>query len=159
MQSIADRLRVSRGTIRRILQAAGVPTRPTGRPRLPVSSEEVAELYESGIPMDEVATRLGIHPDAARTRYSEIRSRRGLFRRGPWHQILLDALGQQPTIAVLPTAAAHLGRTPTRNEAHAIRRAAHDLARAGDAVASHQTLTWQGRGGPFLVLTRTDPAP
>lgn len=40
-----------------------------------------AELYETGVRFAEISTRLGIHPDAARTRWDEIRSRRGLTRR------------------------------------------------------------------------------
>lgn len=153
MLTLADRHGVSRHTIRRIQVAAGEPTRPAGRPRLPVASADVAKLYEAGVPFGEIAIRLHIHPDAARTRYEEIRSQRGLNRRGRWHQVLLDALIDQSTIAVLPTAAAYLGREPTRNEAHAVRRAARDLARAGDVQADHQLRPWRGRKAPLLVLT------
>ena len=159
MLSLADQHHTSRHTIRRILHAAGEPTRPTGRPRLDVSSDTIADLYEAGTSFGEISTRLGIHPDAARTRYHEVRSQRGLTRRGLWHQVLLDALDQQPLIAVLPTAADHLGRQPTRNEAHAARRAARDLARAGDAALDHQLLTWQNRRCPYLVLTAVEDDP
>ncbi|GAA3707321.1 hypothetical protein GCM10022204_26530 [Microlunatus aurantiacus] len=154
MLTLADQHHTSRHTIRRILHAAGEPIRPTGRPRLAVSSEAIAKLYEAGVSFEEISTRLGIHPDAARTRYHEIRSQRGLTRRGPWHHVLLQALEQQPTIAVLPTAADHLGRRPTSNEAHAARRAARDLARAGDATLDHQLLTWHDRASRYLVLMR-----
>ena len=159
MLTLANQHHTSRHTIRRILNSAGEPTRPTGRPRLDVSSETIAELYEAGTSFQEISTSLGIHPDAARTRYNEIRARRGLTRRGRWHQVLLDALDQQPTIAVLPTAADHLGRYPTRNEAHAVRRAARDLALAGDATLDHQLLTWQNRRCPYLVLTTVETPP
>lgn len=111
--ALADRLEVSRQTIRRIFSVAGEPARSAGRPRLAASSETIAELYEAGVSFDEISTRLGIHPDAARTRWDEIRSRRGLTRRGLWHRVLLAALLVEETVAVLPTAAAHLGRTPT----------------------------------------------
>ena len=153
MLTLAERHGVSRHTIRRILVTAGAPPGRAGRPRLPVASTDIAKLYEAGVPFGEIAIRLHIHPDAARTRYEEIRSQRGLNRRGRWHQVLLDALTSQPTIAVLPTAAAYLGREPTRNEAHAVRRAARDLARAGDARADHQLRPWRGRQAPLLVLT------
>jgi lambda repressor-like predicted transcriptional regulator len=159
MLTLANQHHTSRHTIRRILNAADEPTRASGRPRLDVSSETIAELYEAGTSFQEISTRLGIHPDAARTRYNEIRSQRGLTRRGPWHQVLLDALDQQPMIAVLPTAADHLGRHPTRNEAHAVRRAARDLARAGDATLDHQLLAWQNRRCPYLVLTTVETTP
>ena len=56
-----------------------------------MSSESIAELYKAGTSFREISTSLGIHPDAARTRYNEIRARRGLTRRGRWHQVLLDA--------------------------------------------------------------------
>lgn len=76
MLTLADQHHTSRHTIRRILHAAGEPIRPTGRPRLNVSSEAIAELYEAGVSFAEISTRFGIHPDAARTRYHEIRSQR-----------------------------------------------------------------------------------
>ncbi len=152
MLTLAERFDVSRHTIRRILVSNEVPTRPSGRPRLPVSSEDIAELYEAGVTFYEISTRLGIHVDAARTRYEEIRSQRGLSRRGPWHQVLLSALAEQPSVAVLPTAAAYLGREPTRNEAHAVRRAARDLARAGEARSDHQVRPWRGGSALMLVL-------
>ena len=159
MLTLANQHHTSRHTIRRILNTAGEPTRRSGRPRLAVSSETIAELYEAGPRFHEISTSLGIHPDAARTRYNEIRAQRGLTRRGRWHQVLLDALDQQPTIAVLPTAADHLGRHPTSNEAHAVRRAARDLALAGDATLDHQLLTWQNRRCPYLVLTTVENHP
>lgn len=152
MLTLADQFGVSRHTIRRILVSAEVPTRPSGRPRLPVSSDDIAELYEAGVTFDEISIRLGIHVDAARTRYEEIRSQRGLSRRGQWHQILLEALAEQPTIAVLPTAAVFLGREPTQNEAHAVRRAARDLARAGEARSDHRLQPWRGSQALMLVL-------
>lgn len=154
MLALADRYGTSKHTIRKVLHAAGEPIRPTGRPRLNVSSEAIADLYEGGTSFTELSDRLGIHPDAARTRYQEIRAQRGLTRRGPWHQVLLDALHQQSTVAVLPAADNHLGRRPTSNEAHAARRAARDLAHAGEAGLDHRTLTWRNRTTRYLVLTR-----
>ena len=87
MLALADRYGTSKNTIRKVLNAAGEPIRPTGRPRLKVSSEAIADLYEAGTSFTEIADRLGIHPDAARTRYHEIRAQRGLTRRNQWHQL------------------------------------------------------------------------
>lgn len=157
MLALADRYRTSKHTIRKVLHAAGEPIRPTGRPRLNVSSETIADLYEAGTSFTDIAGRLGIHPDAARTRYHEIRAQRGLTRRNQWHQLLLDALQQHPTVAVLPAVTDHLGRPPSSNEAHAARRAARDLARAGDATLDHQPVTWQNRTTRYLTLTRNPP--
>ena len=53
---------------------------------------------------------------------------------------------------------AHSGRPPgtppTGNEARSARRAAHDLDRRGEAVASHEPVTWQGHQADLLVLRR-----
>ena len=157
MLALADRYGTSKHTIRKVLHAAGEPIRPTGRPRLNVSSETIADLYEAGTSFTDIADRLGIHPDAARTRYHEIRAQRGLTRRNQWHQILLDALHQHPTVVVLPTVTDHLGRPLTSNEAHAARRAARDLALAGDAILNHRALSWHNRTARYLILTRNQP--
>lgn len=154
MRAIAHHLGVSRNTIRRALAAAGVAARPAGRPRLPVSSDQIAHLRESGYSWVDISEQLQINPEAARTRYQEVRSRRGTVRRGRWHQILLTALNQQPTVVVLATAATHLGREPTSNEAYAARRAARDLANAGDAQLDHKLLTRRGRQANYVVLSR-----
>lgn len=153
MLALAELYGTSKHTIRKLLHAAGEPIRPSGRPRLPVSSDTIADLYEAGHSFHDIAGRLGIHPDAARTRYHEIRTQRGLTPRNVWHQVLLDALRAQPVVAVLPIATDHLGRRPTSNEAHAVRRAARDLARAGEAAVSYRSFTWQNRSSRYLVLT------
>ena len=58
MQAIVDRTGIGRTTVRKILLAAGVPRRPTGRPRMALPSQVVADLYESGLSMPQVAERL-----------------------------------------------------------------------------------------------------
>lgn len=154
MQELADRNGVTRHTIRRILKVAGQPIRGPGKPRSPVHSDDVAELRDAGVSWEEISTRLDISPRAASGRYDEIRSQRGLVRRGRWHKLLSDALDKGQPVPVLPTVAADLGRHPTANEAVAARRAAHDLARRGEAVASHELASWQGQRLPLLVLRR-----
>ena len=152
MQALADQHGLSRHAVRRRLQSAGVTTRGAGRQRLPVSSEDVAELRDAGVGWEEISVRLGLRPGAARQRYDEVRSQRGLVRRGGWHQILTDALSSQEWVAVLPTVTASLGRRPTSNEARSARRAAHDLARRGEAVITHEPVTWRNQQTDMLVL-------
>lgn len=152
MQELADLQGTSRHAIRKILRSSGEPIRPAGRPRHAVHSDDVAELYDAGVGWEEISIRLGINPNAARHRYDEIRSERGLVRRSRWHKVLGDALTQETPVPVLPTIAAHLGRHPSGNEAVAARRAAHDLARRGEAIASHELVTWNGQRAPMLVL-------
>ena len=154
MLKLARRYGVATQTIRRMLTEAGEPIRGPGKPRSPVHSDDVAELRDAGASWEEISTRLEISPRAASGRYDEIRSQRGLVRRGRWHKLLSDALEQSQPVPVLPTVAADLGRHPTANEAVAARRAAHDLARRGEAVASHELATWQGQRLPLLVLRR-----
>jgi hypothetical protein len=153
MQAIVDQTRIGRTTIRKILLAEGVPRRPTGHPRLLVSSEAVAALYESGLTMAETADRLNINRSAAWVRYLEIRDRRGVTP-GRWHQVLLDALEGSPAVLVIATVTVVVGRELTRAEAAAVRRAARELARVGVADLGHVTVTWNGHSAAYLSLAR-----
>lgn len=144
MQTIVDRTGIGRTSIRKVLLAAGVSRRPTGRPRIALSSQAVADLYESGLTMTEVAARLKIRPATAWPRYLEVRDQRGVTP-GRWHQVLLDRLEKHPAVLVVAAAARELRRAPTTTEAHAVRRAARELARVGVADIGHVTVTW-GRG-------------
>jgi hypothetical protein len=58
-------------------------------------------------------------------------------RLGRWQQVLADALDQNLAIGVRAAVADHLGRTPTRAELTAARRAAHGLACLGRARVLH----------------------
>lgn len=153
MQTIADRTGIGRTSIRKVLLAEGVPRRATGRPRMALSSQAVAELYESGLTMAEVAERLKIRPGTAWPRYLEVRDQRGVTP-GRWHKVLLDALEKHPAVLVVAVAATDLRRTPTTTEAHAVRRAARELARVGVADTAHVTVTWNGRRAAYLSLAR-----
>ena len=153
MQTIVDRTGVGLSTIRKILLAEGVPRRPTGHPRVAVPSEAVADLYESGLTMTQVAERLKITRNVAWRRYLEVRDRRGIAP-GRWHQMLLDALETFPSVLVIATATAELRRTPTRAEAAAVRRAAWALDHVGVADIGHVTVTWNGHRAAYLSLAR-----
>lgn len=52
---------------------------------------------------------------------------------GRWQQVFADALTEQAAVRVAWTVQDHLGRTPTRSEITAARRAAHLLAKRGGA--------------------------
>lgn len=153
MQTIVDQTGIGRTTIRTILLAEGVPRRPSGHPRLAVSSEAVASLYESGLTMAEVADRLHITRGAAWVRYLEVRDRRGVTP-GRWHKMLLEALETSPAILVIATATTHAGRGLTQSEAAAVRRAARELDRVGVADLGHVTVTWNGQRAAYLSLAR-----
>ena len=56
---------------------------------------------------------------------------------GRWQQVLTDALDQSLAIGVRAAVADHLGRSPTRAELTAARRAAHSLAALGRARVLH----------------------
>lgn len=144
MQAIADHYGVSRELIRRRLVAAGEPTRSVGRPRLAVSNDDVAALRDAGYQWNEVAERLGIQPAAARTRYYEVLARRGARTDGPWHIVLLNAVQSSASVPVLEIATSYLGRPPSRTEAHAVRRAARDLAYAGRIHLARESRIWNG---------------
>lgn len=155
LQTIVDRTGIGRTTIRKILLAEGVPRRPSAHPRLSVSSESVAALYESGLTMTETANRLKINPNAAWARYLEVRDRRGITP-GRWHQVLLEALDTSPAVLVIATATAAAGRPLSRTEAAAVRRAARELDRVGVADLGHVTATWNGQRAGYLSLARPE---
>lgn len=159
LHALAQQHGVAPATIRRVILAAGEPIRPAGRRRLPVSSDDIAELRDAGVSWDDISTRLGITPKAARTRYDEVRSQRGLVRWGLWQQVLTEALDREPSVAVLPTLTAYLGRWPTSHEARSARRAAQDLVRRGLAVAGYESAVRQGRRAKLLVLRRQQAQP
>jgi hypothetical protein len=56
---------------------------------------------------------------------------------GRWQQVLADALDQNLAVGVRAAVVDHLGRTPSRAELTAARRAAHGLAALGRARVLH----------------------
>ena len=162
LQAIVEQTGIGRTTIRKVLLEQGVPRRPLGRPRLSVSSEAVAALYESGLTMVETADRLKIKPNAAWARYLEVRDRRGVTP-NRWHRVLLEALETSPAVLVIATATAAAGRPQSPAETAAVRRAARELDRVGVADLGHVTTTWNGQLAAYLSLAQpgvdaTDPA-
>lgn len=155
LQAIVEQTGIGRTTIRTILLAQGVPRRPSGHPRLSVSSEAVAALYESGLTMTETAKRLKINPNAAWARYLEVRDQRGVTP-GKWHQVLLEALDTSPAVLVIATATETVGRALSRTEAAAVRRAARELDRVGVADLGHVTAIWNGQRAVYLSLARPE---
>ncbi len=153
MQTIVEQTGIGRTTIRKVLLAEGVPRRPPGHPRLSVSSETVAVLYESGLTMTETARRLNINPNAAWARYLEVRDRRGITP-GRWHQVLLEALETSRAVLVIATATRAAGRPLSRTEAAAVRRAARELDRVGVADLGHVAAVWNGQRAVYLSLAR-----
>ena len=78
-------------------------------------------------------------------------------RLGRWQQVLADALDQNLAIGVRAAVADHLGRTPTRAELNAARRAAHSLTNIGLArVFSVPGADADANGGDrsYLVLAK-----
>ena len=72
-----------------------------------------------------------------------------------WHTMLADALADQDVVNVGDTITRFLGRTPTRAEMNAARRAAPRLAASGYAVAHRiDSPELDRRGSARLVLAR-----
>jgi hypothetical protein len=83
-------------------------------------------------------------------------SRLRLVTLGRWQQVLVDALHNEPAIAVRTVVADHLNREPTRAELTAARRAAHHLK--GFVRPLHIPAPVLGSAGSrhVLVLVRVD---
>ena len=122
-----------------------------GPPRLPVPSETIAELYETGTSSTRspfVSASTPTPPALATTRSApNAGSPAAGFPPGPT---------RRPRPAADDRSAYHRPkpRSPARNEAHAARRAARDFARTGDATISYEALSWQERPGRYLILSR-----
>jgi hypothetical protein len=108
---------------------------------------EIQRLRDKGITMPQVAETLGITTSLAWKRYRRplpVTDRRqalpatslngGL---GRWQAALIDALSQQPAIAVNYAVVRHLGREPTHVELVAAQRAAHRLTKRYQVRIAH----------------------
>src|SRR5215211_970853 len=84
----------------------------------------------------EVAEQVDMTVSGAWSRYRRARPPKP-SRLGRWQQVLADALDQNLAVGVRAAVADHLGRTPTRAELTAARRAAHRLAALGRARVLH----------------------
>jgi hypothetical protein len=91
--------------------------------------------------------------DVERTTNHRVRPRQ-------WRDLLASALAEHEAISVRGTVINHLGRTPTRAEITAARRAAHRLAANGRATILHiRPPGLEGVGGSaYLILARPGTA-
>lgn len=77
---------------------------------------------------------------------------------GRWQAVLLDSLNNSPLVAVSLAVEAHLGRTPTRAEVTAARRAAVSLEEGG-YIRRFRVSTVGRKGGPALVIAPSGSRP
>ena len=73
-----------------------------------------------------------------------------------WHQVLDRALAENAVVRVGDAVAQHLGRTPTRSEITAARRAAHRYVATGQAQEATLSAVVGGQARQVLVLARLD---
>jgi hypothetical protein len=114
------------------LRQAGVTMRRGTPPAHPALTDQILELRDQGLTWNEVAEQVGMTASGAWSRYQRARPPRSPHL-GRWQQVLTDALEANLAIGVRATVADHLGRTPSRAELNAARRAAHSLAAVGRA--------------------------
>ena len=123
-------------TVGQQLQSAGVTMRHSGPSAHPASTQQILELRDQGLTWPEVAEQVDMTVSGAWSRYRRARPPKSP-RLGRWQQVLADALDQNLAIGVRAAVADHVGRSPTRAELTAARRAAHSLAALGRARVLH----------------------
>jgi hypothetical protein len=135
LRQIGAEVGVHWATVSDQLRRAGVTMR-RGAPPHPASTEQIFELRDRGLSWSEVAEHVDMTVSGAWSRYRRARPPKPT-RLGRWQQVLADALDQNLAVGVRAAVADHLGRTPTRTELTAARRAAHGLAAIGRARVPH----------------------
>lgn len=73
-----------------------------------------------------------------------------------WHRVLDRALSRSAVVTVGDAVTEHLGRTPTRSEMSAARRAAHRYATTGEAQEAILSAVVGGTARRVLILARPD---
>lgn len=73
-----------------------------------------------------------------------------------WHRVLDRALSESSVISVSVTVTEYLGRTPTRSEMSAARRAAHRYAATGEAQEAMLSAVVNGSARRVLTLARPE---
>ena len=126
---------VSSTTVSDQLRRAGVTMR-RGAPAHPASTQQILELRDQGLTWNEIAQQVDITVSGVWSRYQRARPPKSPHL-GRWQQVLVDALDQHLAIGVRAAVADHLGRSPTRAELTAARRAAHSLTALGRARTFH----------------------
>jgi hypothetical protein len=129
-----------------------------GPPAHPASTQQILELRDQGLTWNEIAKQVDMTVSGVWSRYRRARPPKRP-RLGRWQQVLADALDQHLAIGVRAAVADHLGRTPTRAELTAARRAAHGLAALGRARLLHVSgANGDANGGDrtYLALAKPD---
>jgi hypothetical protein len=135
LRQIGAELSLSEATLSDQLRRAGVTMR-RGAPAHPASTQQVVELRDQGLTWNEIAEQVDMTVSGVWSRHRRARPPKPP-RLGRWQQVLADALDQNLAVGVRAAVADHLGRTPTRAELTAARRAAHSLAKLGRARVLH----------------------
>jgi hypothetical protein len=136
LRQIGAELGVHWSTVSQQLQSAGITMRSAGAPARPDSTQQIMELRGQGLTWPEIAEQIDMTVSGAWSRYRKARPPKSPHL-GRWQQVLADALNQHLAVGVRAAVADHLGRTPTRAELTAARRAAHRLAAVGGAQLLH----------------------
>ena len=136
LRQIGAELGVHWSTVSQQLQRAGITMRRGGPSAHPASTQQILELRSQGLTWPEIAEQVDMTVSGAWSRYRRTRPPES-SRLGRWQQVLADALDKNLAIGVRAAVADHLGRTPTRAELTAARRAAHSLGSLGRAQVLH----------------------
>jgi predicted DNA-binding transcriptional regulator AlpA len=150
LRQIGAELGVHWSTVSERLQRAGITMRRGGPPTHPASTEQILELREQGLTWNEVAEQVDMTVSAVWSRYRRAQPPKPPHL-GRWQRVLADALDQNLAVGVRAAVADYLGRTPTRAELTAARRAAHSL------VASGQARVLRVSGGGGIPMRATAP--
>jgi hypothetical protein len=132
LSQIGAELGVQSNIVHDHLRRAGVTMRPVGAPTHPASTQEILDLRDQGLTWTEVAKQVDMTVSGAWSRYRRARPAKP-SRLGRWQQVFAEALDQSLAVGVRAAVIDHLGRTPTRAELNAARRAAHSFASTGRA--------------------------
>jgi hypothetical protein len=136
LRQIGSQLCVHWSTVSQQLRSAGITMRSSGAPAHPASTQQILNLRDQGLTWGEIAEQVNMTRSGVWSRYRKARPPKPP-RLGRWQQVLTDALDQHLAIGVRAAVADHLGRSPTRAELNAARRAAHGLAALGRAQVLH----------------------
>jgi hypothetical protein len=136
LRQIGAALGVHWSTVGHRLQKAGITMRSGGPPGHSASTQQIVELRDQGLTWSEVAEQVDMTASGAWSRYRRARPPQSP-RLGRWKHVLADALDQNLAIGIRAAVGDHLGRTATRAELNAARRAAHSLATLGVARVLH----------------------
>ena len=74
-RALAAKYRVGEKTVRQLLAAAGVQSRPVGAPKARVSDEQIVAWRASGMTWDQVAQRAGMSSAGVRKRHAQAAGR------------------------------------------------------------------------------------